>query len=126
MSFLGVLAFAANSLLASLPSSVLNSLFLNFAVSARPLNMEKCRLATRLFVGRPNSSSSERVCAMHLCYQTFFKLSSTCLLHVIFGRPCFRCQFTFSIIALFSIKTFVSEFCCFSKATEYGEVSFSS
>ena len=35
--------------------------------------------------------------------KTFFTLSSTCLLHVIFGRPRFRFEFTSIIIAFISI-----------------------
>ena len=62
MSFLAILAFAAHLLPASLPFSVLKPLFLDFAVSAEPLNMKMCHSATRLFVGRPDSSS-ERVCS---------------------------------------------------------------
>ena len=38
-----------------------------------------------------------------ICNPIFFTLSSTCLFHVIFGRPRFRCPFTSIIIAFFSI-----------------------
>ena len=34
---------------------------------------------------------------------TFFTLSSTCLLHVIFGSAHFRCLFTYGIIAFLSV-----------------------
>ena len=48
-------------------------------------------------------SPSRSICCFLDSKPTFSTLSSTCLLHVIFGRPCFRFPFTSSIIAFFSV-----------------------
>ena len=55
---------------------------------------------------------------------TFFTLSSTCLLHVIFGHLRFRCPFTSSIIAFFSILSSYLLITCSCHLTQFAIASF--
>ena len=48
-----------------------------------------------------------RSAASSIFHPTFFTLSSTCLFHVIFGRPRFRCPFTSIIIAFSILSSFL-------------------